>query len=485
MIVCFALVVLARVLSKAEGLVLSEGMPIVEFVTPEEPVLSVSKGRRLLINVRREATSILVNNELTLNYDREGRLIGAWIEGRNYRRSLDNRVIEKQEGPQPGLSYRVRRELEHDEARDFLTRVYGMVAEFRAALRDPRTQLANNASPADCDVARAALDRVLECDLARLERDREAFHQIYKPISILPPDQYLALVLQATEGCSYNRCAFCGFYRDRTFRIKSLDEFKRHIRDVRAFFSSAIGLRKTIFLADANALIIPQDQLLSIFDVINAKFAIHPHTLDRDALKAWEAQHPRTSSPTGVDSPGYAYKLGDDVRPIHFEGIYSFIDAFTTRRKTAREFSELAERGLRRVYVGLESGDSALLKFLGKPNSPEDALQLVSHIKAGGVAVGVVILAGAGGEQYAERHVRHTAEIVNAMPLDENDLIYFSELVDHPGSEYSALAREATIRPLTIGEIEQQMTQMRAGFRFRRADRAPKVSYYDIREFIY
>ena len=429
-------------------------MPIVEFSTPA--------GRRLLINARREATSILVNSSLALNYDREGRLTGAWIEGRNYRRSLDNRVIEKQEGPQPGLSYRVRRELEPDAARDFLARVYEMVAEFRDALRDPATQPIGNPSPADCAAAREALDRVLECNSARLERDRETFHLIYKPINILPPDQYLALVLQATEGCSYNRCTFCSFYRDRTFYIKRLDEFRQHIRDVRSFFGGAIANRKSIFLADANALVIPQDKLLPIFDAINAEFALHPRELDHDALKAWEAQH-----------------------PIHFDGIYSFIDAFTTRRKSARDFAELAERGLRRVYIGVESGDAELLKFIGKPNTPDDVLQLACHVKAGGVALGLVILAGAGGERYALQHVEHTAELVNAMLLDSNDLVYFSELVDYPGSEYSARAREAGIRPLSVEEIEHQMAQMRAAFQFANKENSPKVSYYDIREFIY
>ena len=429
-------------------------MPIVEFLIP--------KGRRLLINTRREATSLMVNDALTLNYDREGRLIGAWMDRRNYRRSLDNRVIEKQEGPQPGLSYRVRRELQPNDARDFLARAYAMAQEYRAALDDPGTRLVNGASVADADVARAALARILACDLARLERDRAIFHIIYKPINILPPDQYLALVLQATEGCSYNNCAFCGFYRDRKFRVKSLGEFKQHIRDVRAFFGGAIGLRKTIFLADANALIIQRDQLLPLFDAIHADFAIHPRGLDSDALKTWE-----------------------EGRPIHFEGIYSFIDAFSSRRKTAREFAELSARGLRRVYIGLESGDAELLRLLGKPNSPNEVVQLVDHIKAGGVAVGIVILAGAGGEKYSESHIRHTVETINLMPLDADDLIYFSELVDYPGSQYSALERAANIRPLTVSEIEHQMVQMRAGFQFRNVSSAPKISYYDIREFIY
>ena len=428
-------------------------MPIVEFEIPP--------GRRLLINVRRESTLLMVDQALTLSYDREGRMTGAWIQGRNYRRSLDNRVIEKYEGAQPGLAHRVRREMVDAEAQVFFADALARVVAYRQALDDAATRLITNSPPDDCQCVRDALDRILEWDWERLQRDRETFHIIYKPVSILPPDQYLALVLQATEGCSYNQCAFCGFYRQRKFYIKRLDEFRNHIHDVRAFFGGAIGLRKTIFLADANALMMPQAQLLPLFDVIHSELAIHPRTLQDDALKVWEAQH-----------------------PIHFEGIYSFIDAFTTRRKTAREFVELAARGLRRVYIGLESGDAELLRFMGKPNSPDDVVQLVDHVKAGGVAVGIIILAGAGGDQYADQHVRGTIEIVNRLPLDKNDLIYFSELVDFPGSDYSALARDAKIRPLTIAEIEHQMTQMRAGFDFHAAD-APKASYYDIREFIY
>ncbi len=63
--------------------------------------------------------------------------------------------------------------------------------------------------------------------------------------------------------------------------------------------------------------------------------------------------------------------------------------------------------------------------------------------------------------------------------------MYFSELVDYPGSEYSARAREAGIHPLSIEEIEQQMAQMRATFGFANQAHSPRVSYYDIREFVY
>ena len=99
---------------------------------------------------------------------------------------------------------------------------------------------------------------------AALDEDAARFRSIYTPVAILPPDQYLAVVVQATEGCSWNRCTFCDFYRQQPFRIKGDGEFRSHVGDVVSFFGTAIGLRRSIFLADANALVIAQDRLLRL-----------------------------------------------------------------------------------------------------------------------------------------------------------------------------------------------------------------------------
>lgn len=418
-------------------------------------------GKRLILNVRRESTVLMETDPTSsriseLTFDYEGRLVGAFLDGRNYRRSLDNRILEKRRDAPPGLarpgpSGRLRHFLSREEVQEFETRAYAFVYALPARLAAPLP-----------DEYAAALERIRGYSFARLEREREHFHHIYRPITVLPPDQYLALYLQVTEGCSYNECTFCGFYRDRRFHVKTPDEFHQHILAVRSFFGGGLSLRRTIFLGDANALLIPQPQLVAYFDLVNREFEILPRGLEDKARREWERAH-----------------------PIHFRGIYSFVDAFTTRRKTEHDFAELAQRGLRRAYIGVESGDAAVLAFLGKPHRPEDVVQLVTRMKAGGVAVGIILLVGAGGKPYQDAHVRETVNLIHALPLDENDLIYLSELVDYPGSTYAERAAATGIPPLSPAEMDEQMAQLRAGLASRYLARGPKISFYDIREFVY
>lgn len=412
---------------------------------------TTTDGQRLTINVRRESTVLMQNENLSFTFDAQGRLIGVFRDGKNYRRSLDNQVLEKASGATPGLGARLRRMLPNQD-------VNALEADAYAFARGVPARLPGSLPQEFAD----ALARIGEYSFARLERERELFHRLYHPVSILPPDQYLALYLQATEGCSYNECTFCGLYRDRRFHAKTPDEFRQHLADVRAFFGDGITLRRSIFLGDANALIVPHARLREWFDALHDEFAIVPRGLTEAERRAWARTH-----------------------PLHFDGVYSFIDAFTTQRKTPQEFAALAERGLRRVYIGLESGDPALLQFLGKPNQPDDVFHLVQLLKTSGVAVGIIILIGAGGADYAAGHVRETARLVNALPLDARDVIYFSELVDYPGSTYTALAQDAGIHALSQAEMEWQQKQMRDSFVFADKTRAPKISMYDMREFIY
>ncbi len=267
---------------------------------------------------------------------------------------------------------------------------------------------------------------------------------VYKPVPILPPDQYLSTVVQVTEGCSYNECSFCTFYRDRPFRIKTGETLASHIAGVQEFLGRGRALRKAIFLADANAVIVAQHTLIPVLDTIN------------------------TTMPLAQGG-----------------GIYAFISAPDAMHKTSADFAELRARNLRRVYVGLESGYDPLRRFLRKPGAADDVCHAVNTIKAGGVSVGLIVMVGVGGEQFREAHRRATVDLLTRLPLDAEDIIYLSPFVADATSPYVEDAQNAGIEAMSEPCIDDEIAAFRTALKPWAHPKGVRISVYDIREFVY
>ena len=77
-------------------------------------------------------------------------------------------------------------------------------------------------------------------------------------------------------------------------------------------------------------------------------------------------------------------------------------------------------------------------------------------IKAAGINVGIIVLIGLGGERFAAGHAADTIEVLNQMQLGSGDLLYFSDLVEEPGTPYPVLAEQHGIRALTRSERAAQ-----------------------------
>lgn len=370
------------------------------------------------------------------SYDYEGRLWAAFMDETSYRRGLDGKILAKWRIPGGG---RGRLWLQGAEALSIERRAREMVAELYRAIQGGCASLGAPIPEAGMRV----MAKAIAFDDDRSIADAARYFQIYKPVGILPPDQYMAVVLQATEGCSFNTCTFCSFYRDRPFRIKGIEEFRDHARAVREFLGEGLSLRRTIFLGDANALVTPMDRLAALFQ------AVHE---------------------------GYDLEA--------FNGIYAFTDGFSGDHKSINDYKRLKALGLKRVYIGMESGHDPLLRFVNKPSRAADVLAAVEAMKQAGIAVGVIVLLGAGGRRYAEGHVRDTIHGLNAMPLDGDDIIYFSELVVTDQMAYAQDAVQAQLEPLSAEERVAQGETIERGLLFQR-DTRPLVSRYDIREFVY
>ncbi|HEX3053190.1 MAG TPA: hypothetical protein VHP83_21205, partial [Aggregatilineaceae bacterium] len=172
-------------------------------------VLHPHTGNVITANLTGAAWVISPRYGESYSFDRAGRLLSLFVDEHSYQRTLDHRVLERNARSGNGLR---RRELSRTERDALLAQSFDSLRNLVAALPDL------NLPVQDRNQLAQALDAILRFDPEHLAADGYLFDTLYKPISVLPPDQYLALVLQATEGCSWNRCTFCGLYRDRDFR---------------------------------------------------------------------------------------------------------------------------------------------------------------------------------------------------------------------------------------------------------------------------
>jgi radical SAM superfamily enzyme YgiQ (UPF0313 family) len=393
-------------------------------------------GQPITLSLKRGALTVALDERTVLAVDRAGRLWSYYTEGYHFRRGLNGGVLAKwtQEG------VRQRRRLGRSES----DLVVGRAALILEALRDrleleTAPAIRSQTTPEVASEIRKILARAADFDVQAAHADVDHYHQVYKPIGILPPDQYMALVLQVTEGCSFNSCTFCSFYKERPFRIKSPQELRTHITSVRTYLGDSVSMREGIFLADANALVVPQRQMVELLEVI-------------------------------VKEMGKPQEM------------FAFLDGFSGRKKSAKDYVALAERGLRRVYVGLESGHDPLLAWVRKPGRAADAVAAVRRMKAGGVRVGVIILLGIGGTHFAEGHIRDTIAAVNQMELGLGDLLYFSEFIP-AGTPYETHAAAPELSPLSRQQMQAQRETIISGLSLD--EPRPRIATYDIREFVY
>jgi radical SAM superfamily enzyme YgiQ (UPF0313 family) len=390
-----------------------------------------------IVSLKPHSIAVSVDGTRVVAWDRGGRLYTLYDDGVTWRRGLGGQVIEKRRAGED----RVRLLLAGDAADPVVDDAAGFARTTLERMNSGSWRWTSAVDSVVAQEARALLALASRFDAVAARADAGRFSLVFGRVGILPPDQYLSLVVQATEGCSFNTCTFCELYREG-YRVKTPEEFRQHVSGVLSYLGASASLRsRGIFLGAANALAVPMARLLPIFETLLEEL---------DAAR---------------------------------RGVCAFVDGFTGARKTVPEYRLLSHFGLRRVYVGLESGHDPLLTFVRKPGTAADATETVRAIKSAGVQVGVIVMIGLGGARFADGHERDTAAVINAMGLGEGDLVYFSDLVDVPSASYPAMVTGAQIRPLTGGERRQQQDRIRAGLRFAAAP--PQFAAYDIREFTY
>ena len=180
-----------------------------------------------------------------------------------------------------------------------------------------------------------------------------------------PPSEASSLIIQATIGCSHNKCTFCGMYKGKVYRERDVEEIKEDLIMAKEFYGDV----RRLFLADGNALAMDTSKLLEIIKFANTLFNLE-----------------RVS----------AYATPQDLL-----------------KKSRDELKKLRDAGLKLLYVGIESGDDEILKSVRKGVNSEQIVEGCKKAIECGIDLSVTVITGLGGKERSYENAKNTARVIN------------------------------------------------------------------------
>ena len=237
-------------------------------------------------------------------------------------------------------------------------------------------------------------------------------YQGFEQGPIRPPSEAYSLLVRVTRNCPWNRCTFCPVYKDTRFSIrpkdhviKDIDSVHRSVEiiqktareegkvplaeirkatgdgngaDPLAFNAALSWIRggmHSVFIQDANSLIIKPSDLVEILTHLKTRFP-------------W------------------------------VERITSYARSHTIARISDDNLKAIRDAGLNRIHIGLESGSDKVLKITKKGVFKETHIKAGLKVKKAGMELSEYVMPGLGGKAYSSEHALETADALNQINPD-------------------------------------------------------------------
>lgn len=224
-----------------------------------------------------------------------------------------------------------------------------------------------------------------------------------------PPSEAESLILQATVGCSWNRCTYCAMYREKPYRVRPLDELLAEVR----LAGRAVGPEVTrLFVADGDALAMD----LAVWEPL---------------LLACREAFPR------------------------LRRVGAYATALNVAGKSDAELRRLRELGLSLLYVGPETGDDDTFHRIAKGAGFEEHAAAARRAHAAGIKLSAIFLLGAGGVERTREHAEGSARLVTAM---DPEFLSLLTLTIVPGTPIATLAERGRFE---LPSIERMLEELR------------------------
>ena len=233
-------------------------------------------------------------------------------------------------------------------------------------------------------------------------------YQGFEQGPIRPPSEANSMLFRLTRNCSWNRCTFCSVYKDEKFSLRPVADV---IRDIDTVHRIVEELEKGEGLSRLGV-----KQLIS---------SLNPS--ERQAYSA--ARHWLAEGCKSVflqDGNSLIMNSADLIRVLQHikqrfpqvERVTSYARSDTVARISEENLKEIADAGLNRIHIGLETASDTILKMVKKGVSKETHVKAGIKVKQTGIELSEYVLTGIGGSEFSEEHAIETAEALNLINPD-------------------------------------------------------------------
>ena len=229
---------------------------------------------------------------------------------------------------------------------------------------------------------------------------------------IRPPSEAASLLIRVSRNCPWNRCTFCPVYKGESFSLRPVGDV---IKDIDAVAQYAVPLR-------------------AIFDekgtVGSSDIAMLQRTVKEGDLQAFQAAvnwtRGRMNSVFLQDANSLIINPEDLIRILeHMRKAFpwqyritSYARSHTLARISDSNLDRMRGAGLDRVHVGMESGSDAVLKMVKKGSTKEIHIKAGQKVKQAGMELSEYVMPGLGGRGLSREHALETADALNQINPD-------------------------------------------------------------------
>jgi len=244
------------------------------------------------------------------------------------------------------------------------------------------------------------------------KRKKEDIYKGFEQGAIRPPSEAYSLLLRLTRNCPWNRCTFCRVYKRRDFSVRSVEHI---IKDIDLIHTYVEGIRQVIKPGG------PLDH--KIINTLYNSFG------EKDRMAFNAAMNWCSSGMESIflqDANSLIVKPDDLVFILeHLQERFPEISRITTYARSHtivrikdEDLMRMARAGLNRIHVGMESGSDKVLKRIRKGITKEGHIKAGLKVRKAGMELSEYVIPGLGGIDLSVEHAMETASALNIINPD-------------------------------------------------------------------